>query len=346
MDNPMLAIPGALAIVLLLGLLLHRRRRAARQDPADGNGVNAGLLGDLDENPDGETDSDEDSDQDEDQEVAQDVVGGPDGLDEPDLVDWVGNWDVTPSEPLEPAEPDSWASDVSPGPEPVNVRYLRAQVRTLQEALVQVQDAEDTPGERTAEATFRRQVTAALRGLGERTREDESPERTLARVVAAIERLDAPDVVARPALPTVKFDLSGAQMSLAGAQNSAGPAQLAPAPAPAAAPAQVYVPELTPEMAPATAPAPDLTGSQPDAHPETDATTQFPALVTTPLAAALAAGYEDDRHEPGHGSLSGLDPFAQDEQELPPPVDPDVVLPVPPPTTHRDQRQRRWARRA
>ena len=132
------------------------------------------------------------------------------------------------------------------GPEPVNVRYLRAQVRTLQEALELQEVAETSAVDR---ARFRRQVTAALRGLGERTREDESPERTLARVVAAIERLDAPDEVARPVLPTVKFDLSGAQMTLAGPQYVVAPAALGRGPVvtvPAPAPAQPPVAQARP----------------------------------------------------------------------------------------------------
>jgi hypothetical protein len=138
-------------------------------------------------------------------------------------------------------------------------------------------------------------------------------------------------------LPTVKFDLSGAQMTLAGPQYVAAPAALNQAPivrvpAPAPAPAPEMVPAAPAMAAAQQAPVPE----QPPAPSASSAPT-----VTTPLASALAAGYDD---EP---SLRGLadDPFVQDEQALPPPPDPDVVLPVPPPSARGDQRTRRWSRR-
>jgi hypothetical protein len=310
--NPLLLpVAGGLTILLLLGLLLHLRRRADRVATEAGPGAafEDGAVDDTDIVPMPAHDD-------------QPAAGGTDELtghgDEPvdEEVTEVAPEPVHTPELLADSEPvESWDADVPPGPEPVNVRYLRAQVRTLQETLEQVQDTPEPAVAGSGEATFRRQVTAALRGLGERTREDESPERTLARVVAAIERLDAPDEVARPALPTVKFDLSGAQMSLAGPQTVAAPAALGRAPAPAAA-------------------APDARGA---------------ATVTTPLASALAAGAPDEhldhRASPSHDRVSHLDPFAEDEQVLPPPPEPDVVLPVPPPASHRDERHRRFGRR-
>ena len=138
-------------------------------------------------------------------------------------------------------------------------------------------------------------------------------------------------------LPTVKFDLSGAQMTLAGPQYVAAPAALnqapivrIPAPAPAPAPEIAPAPEMV-SAAPAMAPAPRAPVPERPSAP----------TVTTPLASALAAGYDDE------ASLEGLvdDPFAEDEQVLPPPPDPDLVLPVPPPSARGDQRTRRWSRR-
>jgi hypothetical protein len=326
MDNPLLIpIAGGLAIVLLLGLLLVLRRRANRPSPEAETAV------------DGEHGAEGDAERDDAGELLpmlshDDASGSANGESDAAESDEESDEDVEVLEPLHAV--DAWGDPVPPGPEPVNVRYLRAQVRTLQEALESVQDVPDHGG--VDMARFRRQVSAALRGLGERTREDESPERTLARVVAAIERLDAPDEVARPVLPSVKFDLSGAQMTLAGPQYVVAPAALnrasvvtMPAPAPAAPAPAAAAPAPAPEAAPAMA----------AAVPEAPAA---PA-VTTPLASALAAGaVDEDRH-----AALGLDtdPFAQDEQYLAPPADPDVVLPVPPPSVGSHQRPRRWSRR-
>ncbi len=226
MDNPLLIpLAGGLAILLLLALLLRLRGKARRLAPEDETTepLEHDELDELDEH-------DADAEHDD-----TDVVPM---LSYDDLGDHEAGYDredgstrgrrrraddgaAASLETLHVVE--SGDAEEYSGPEPVNVRYLRAQVRTLQEALERQEVAETSAVDR---ARFRRQVTAALRGLGERTREDESPERTLARVVAAIERLDAPDEVARPVLPTVKFDLSGAQMTLAGPQYVAAPAAL------------------------------------------------------------------------------------------------------------------------
>lgn len=322
MDNPLLiAIAGGLALVPLLGLLLVLRRRARQLPP------------EAETTTDGEPGTEAEAGHDDAAELLpmlayDDASGSETG--EPDAG---SEEDVEVPEPLHAV--DAWGDPEPAGPESVNVRYLRAQVRTLQEALESVQDVPDHGG--VDMARFRRQVTAALRGLGERTREDESPERTLARVVAAIERLDAPDEVARPVLPSVKFDLSGAQMTLAGPQYVVAPAALnratvvtMPAPAPAAP---------APAMAAVTAEPTSRPAGEPAAAP---AAPPSPA-VTTPLASALAAGVEDE-DRPGALGLDA-DPFAQDEQYLAPPADPDVVLPVPPPSAGTHQRTRRWSRR-
>jgi hypothetical protein len=139
----------------------------------------------------------------------------------------------------------------------VEVRWLRAQVHTLEQTLERLSSA-PAPGEEPeqvsvtagpslhlagrraarADATtpadaarYRRQVTATLRGLAGRTAQDEAPARTMARVVAAVERLESTETVARPVLPTV-----AAGTALA-APSQPRPAELATPPAPSAPPA-------------------------------------------------------------------------------------------------------------
>lgn len=330
MDNPLLIpLAGGLAILLLLALLLRLRGKARRLAPEDET-TEPLEHGELDEH---DADAEHD-DTDVVPMLSYDDLGDHEaGYDHEDA-DADGDADGGAAASLETLHVvESGDAEEYSGPEPVNVRYLRAQVRTLQEALERQEVAETSAVDR---ARFRRQVTAALRGLGERTREDESPERTLARVVAAIERLDAPDEVARPVLPTVKFDLSGAQMTLAGPQYVAAPAALGRGPVVTVpAPAQPAVAQVpaTPQPEPqAQAAAP------PTVEPEPAAA----RTVTTPLASALAAGaVTDDLSAPGLDA----DPFAGDAAFLPPPADPDLVLPVPPPAGASSQRSRRWPRR-
>jgi hypothetical protein len=325
MDNPLLIPLAGLAILLLLALLLRLRGKARRLAPEDET-TEPLEHGELDEH---DADAEHD-DTDVVPMLSYDDLGDHEaGYDDADAdADADGDADGGAAASLETLHVvESGDAEEYSGPEPVNVRYLRAQVRTLQEALERQEVAETSAVDR---ARFRRQVTAALRGLRERTREDESPERTLARVVAAIERLDAPDEVARPVLPTVQFDLSGAQMTLAGPQYVVAPAALGRGPVvtvPAPAPAQPPVAEV-----PATPqPQPILETEPASAH-----------TVPTPLASALAAGaVTDDLSAPGLDA----DPFVGDAAFLPPPADPDLVLPVPPPAGAGSQRSRRWPRR-
>lgn len=90
----------------------------------------------------------------------------------------------------------------------VLVRSLRAQVRTLEQALEQLPtdripalEPPQVPAEEEPAAAYRHQVALTLRALAGRTDHVESPQRTLARVAAAIERLDGPDHLVRPAIP-------------------------------------------------------------------------------------------------------------------------------------------------
>ena len=90
----------------------------------------------------------------------------------------------------------------------VLVRSLRAQVRTLEQALEQLPtdripalEPPQVPAEEEPAAAYRHQVALTLRALAGRTDHVESPQRTLARVAAAIERLDGSDQLVRPAIP-------------------------------------------------------------------------------------------------------------------------------------------------
>lgn len=89
------------------------------------------------------------------------------------------------------------------GPESLALRTLRAQVRTLEQALEQEQRhfAPASPSsDQPALAAFRRDVLLTVKALGARTASDEGGRHTLARLTAAIERLDAGDTFARPVL--------------------------------------------------------------------------------------------------------------------------------------------------
>jgi hypothetical protein len=100
--------------------------------------------------------------------------------------------------------------------EPHTVRALRAQVRALEEALENVVDPEPVPApvpvvatepvlvatpDPDALASYRRQVRLAVRAVAVGTTSGDDPQHAVARVAAAIERLDRPGVLARPALP-------------------------------------------------------------------------------------------------------------------------------------------------
>ncbi len=275
----------------------------------------------------------------------------------------------------EPLEADA-VFDAPQSRESVNIRSLKAQVRTLEEALgrLQTEPGATASGDQEAEeASFRRQVAATIRGLGQRTLEDELPERTLARVAAAIDRLDAPDDLTRPVLPAVAFDLAGHRMALAQSRDDerlALPAALiqlgavtTQAPAPTAtlehSPDEQSPVEHAPleqaYAAPAFEPSPAaLVDHNPgyQAPPEQAGPEQgFPEQGFAEQSFAEQA-FPEPGIEPATDTTtfepSQAAPVEQDlepEQVMPAPRDPDLVLPVPPPAPVQPPRQRRWGRR-
>ena len=86
------------------------------------------------------------------------------------------------------------------------LRALRAQVRTLEEAVAQLAERQTglavvpAPAAEPTDA-YLRQISLVVRGLAEHTDEAENPHRTLARVAAAVERLGVPNGMDRPVLP-------------------------------------------------------------------------------------------------------------------------------------------------
>lgn len=98
-------------------------------------------------------------------------------------------------------EAPSLAVDVR---EPVQIRALRAQVRTLEAALEQEQ-TRDLVQRATVEATdqltaYRRQVELTLRAISRQVEGDSEAERIAARIAAAVERLADPEDFSRPTL--------------------------------------------------------------------------------------------------------------------------------------------------
>lgn len=117
-------------------------------------------------------------------------------------LEWIQELQLCPSTVIGHRH-DSVPSGHFHGVESLALRTLRAQVRTLEQALDEQQC--DLPPWRTrsadeADAAFRRDVLTTIRALSLRTPAGESPGHTLARVTAAVERLGGPTVLARPVL--------------------------------------------------------------------------------------------------------------------------------------------------
>jgi hypothetical protein len=118
--------------------------------------------------------------------------------------------EVTPDSELGEVTDDVEEADVVEVADPVEmsdesatVRALRAQVRSLEQALELVPDVPAPVAvPAAADAAYRRQVLLAVRAVASRTGDDDDPRHAAARVVAAVERLDA-DGFARPVLPGI-----------------------------------------------------------------------------------------------------------------------------------------------
>lgn len=81
--------------------------------------------------------------------------------------------------------------------ESVTVRALRAQVRSLEQAL---ESAPERPA--AVDPSYRNQVLLAIRAVASRTGDSDDARHAAARVVAAVERLDG-DGFVRPVLPRI-----------------------------------------------------------------------------------------------------------------------------------------------
>lgn len=116
---------------------------------------------------------------------------------------WINNLQLCPTTLLD-SESGTVDDGSRQGPESFALRTLRAQVRTLEQALEQEQryfsPVAVPVSDQSAVAAFRRDVLLTVKALGSRTASDEGGRHTLARLTAAIERLDAGDAFARPVL--------------------------------------------------------------------------------------------------------------------------------------------------
>lgn len=100
--------------------------------------------------------------------------------------------------------PAGAATGSEPTGEPLQVRSLRAHVRTLEAALEQEQERAvlERQDASTAEevAAYRRRVDATIRAMSRQMEGDGAAEVILARVAAAVDRLAAPNGFVRPTL--------------------------------------------------------------------------------------------------------------------------------------------------
>lgn len=122
------------------------------------------------------------------------------------------------------------------------VRALRAQVRTLEQALEAAPEISAVPAVVTSavEQSYRNQVLLAARAVAARTGDDTDPRHAAARVVAAVERLEVAGFT-RPVLPGIESRAVAVPPPLPPAQAAA----VAPTPA---APVLPAAPDLTVEV--------------------------------------------------------------------------------------------------
>jgi hypothetical protein len=92
-------------------------------------------------------------------------------------------------------------NEATVGTESAIVRALRAQIRALEQALEIAPETGLAPAvTTTVDSSYRNQVLLAVRAVAARTTDADDPRHAAARVVAAVERLDA-DGFTRPVLP-------------------------------------------------------------------------------------------------------------------------------------------------
>jgi hypothetical protein len=104
------------------------------------------------------------------------------------------------ADPEAPDPPD--APEAAPSPdETTDVRALRAQVRVLEQALEAASEPAPPLTVPAVDASYRDRVRLAVRAVVLGAAPGGEAQQTAARILAAVERLDAPDVFARPVLP-------------------------------------------------------------------------------------------------------------------------------------------------
>jgi hypothetical protein len=168
---------GTTLLLLALALLLAARRRGRRA---------AADTADTADTPDTATDTD-----------------ATDTADAPDTADTVLDADPETAPDADPEAGDVRdAPDAAPSPdESTDVRALRAQVRVLEQALEAAAEPAPPLTVPAADASYRDRVRLAVRVVVLGAAPGGEAQQTAARILAAVERLDAPDVFARPVLP-------------------------------------------------------------------------------------------------------------------------------------------------
>ncbi|NYD42863.1 hypothetical protein [Nocardioides panaciterrulae] len=258
--------------------------------------------------------------------------------------------------------------------EQAELRTLREQLRAL-EQVVQEQASEPPTAalarveQAAAEqsAAYLRQVSMVVQGLAAHVPHEEHPQRTLARVAAAVERLGVPNTMRRPVLPvTTQPPTRRAPSHRREVPELEGPASGAPE---SGAATEGQVPEAPAAYEPDTVVDVfsnlDIAGEEYHRTPPSAAPTTWAAepvvdetvsLDEAPLTHALLT--EDPPVEQAHGAvgfdqssaaaeLSGGLPGGLDDLVIPPPLDePELVLPVPPPAVIALDSRRRGRRRS
>lgn len=140
----------------------------------------------------------------------------------------------------EPAELELHEDVEEPTEDSTTVRALRAQIRALEQALEATPEALLAPDD----AAYRRRVLLAMRAVAARVDDHDDPRHAAARVVAAVERLDAagfhrpqlPGIASRAVAPPPQLSTPTSQPPALGAAPEVEPGEevVLPVPPPAA----------------------------------------------------------------------------------------------------------------